>query len=351
MAPVRERLGWRTAGQALERPPDDREVMARSLLYKFAGGALLVSIALAMAAPGTDVRGLGACAGIAWLLAGLLLWRFDELPDWGYPALVAAGTLLVTGAIAFAGADNVVYPMFYLWISLSAFYFFPARIAHAQLAVVGVGYALTGVSADRWLIVVGTVWLAGTLIGLLRRRTELLVAQLGQAAITDPLTGLLNHRGFEERLETMLAQSNRSGREFTLAIGDLDGFKRVNDRLGHLAGDDVLRRLAPLLRDALRAGDSVGRLGGDEFALLFDGSDDAEAYLVVERVRSAVASAFADDMVRITVSFGLAAWPDHGGSARALLYAADHALYAAKGLGRDRSVIYSDQLRRPDLAA
>ncbi len=151
MAPVRERLGWRTAGQALERPPDDREVMARSLLYKFAGGALLVSIALAMAAPGTDVRGLGACAGIAWLLAGLLLWRFDELPDWGYPALVAAGTLLVTGAIAFAGADNVVYPMFYLWISLSAFYFFPARIAHAQLAVVGVGYALTGVSADRWL--------------------------------------------------------------------------------------------------------------------------------------------------------------------------------------------------------
>jgi len=217
--------------------------MARSLLYKFAGGALLVSIALAMAAPGTDVRGLGACAGIAWLLAGLLLWRFDELPNWGYPALVAAGTVLVTGAIAFVGADSVVYPMFYLWISLSAFYFFPARVAHAQLALVGVGYALTGVSAGRWLIVVGTVWLAGTLIGL------------------------LNHRGFEERLETMLAQANRSGREFTLAIGDLDGFKRVNDRLGHLAGDDVLRRLAPLLRDALRAGDSVGRLGGDEFAL------------------------------------------------------------------------------------
>ena len=247
MAPVRERLGWRTAGQALERPPDDREVMARSLLYKFAGGAMLVSIALAMAAPGTDVRGLGACAGIAWLLAGLLLWRFDELPNWGYPALVAAGTLLVTGAIAFAGAGNVVHPMFYLWISLSAFYVFPTRIAHAQLALVGLGYALTGVSTDRWLIVVGTVWLAGTLIGL------------------------LNHRGFEERLETMLAQANRSGREFTLAIGDLDGFKSVNDRLGHLAGDDVLRRLAPLLRDALRAGDSVGRLGGDEFALLVDG--------------------------------------------------------------------------------
>ena len=73
--------------------------------------------------------------------------------------------------------------------------------------------------------------------------------------------------------------------------------------------------------------------------------------MVVERLRSAVASAFADDTVRITVSFGLAAWPDHGGSARALLYAADHAFYAAKGLGRDRSVIYSDQLRRPDLAA
>src|SRR4029079_15919781 len=169
-------------------------------------------------------------------------------------------------------------------------YLFPSRVAHAQLALVGACYALTGVTADRWLIVVGTVWLAGTPIRPLRRRTELLVAQLSQAAITVPLTGLLNHRGFEERVETMLAQSNRSGREFTLAICDRDGFKSVNDRLGHLAGDDVLRRLAPLLRDALRAGDAAGRLGGDEFALLFDGSDDTGAYMGGGRLGSSSAT-------------------------------------------------------------
>ncbi len=85
---------------------------------------------------------------------------------------------------------------------------------------------------------------------------------------------------------------------------------------------------------------------GDEFALLLDGADRAEAYLVVERLRDAVASTFAGDDVPVTASFGVAAWPDHGGSARGLLFAADCALYAAKGLGRDRTVIYSDQLRR-----
>jgi diguanylate cyclase (GGDEF)-like protein len=258
------------------------------------------------------------------------------------PALVALATVLVTAAIAFAEPG---YTMFYVWIALGAFAWCSPRVAHAELALVGASYALTGVPADRWVVVVGTAWLAGAAVGRLRHRTEVLTGQLDEAAVTDPLTGLLNHRGFHDRLDAMLAASNRTGREFALAIGDVDGFK------GHPAGDDVLRQLAPMLRDAMRSGDAVGRLGGDEFALLFDGATDREAYLVVERLRGAIAAVFADDEAPLTMSFGLAAWPDHGGSARALLYAADHALFAAKGLGRDRSVIYSDQLRRPDLAA
>jgi diguanylate cyclase (GGDEF)-like protein len=269
----------------------------------------------------------------------------DRLPDWGPAALVALGTVLVTGAIAVAGSDGAVYTMFYLWIAVAAFACCSWRVAHAELALVAAAYALTGVPADRWLIVIGTTWLAGAVVGHLRQRSEVLAAQLGEAAVTDPLTGLLNHRGFQDRLESTLAESNRSGREFTIAIGDLDGFA------AHPSGDDVLRRLAPVLRDALRTSDAVGRLGGDEFGLLLEGSDDAEAYLVIERLRTTVAAVFRDDDVRLTASFGLATWPDHGGSVRALLYAADHALYAAKGLGRDRTVIYSDQLRRPDIAA
>jgi diguanylate cyclase (GGDEF)-like protein len=261
------------------------------------------------------------------------------------PALVALATVLLTAAVAFGGSGGGVYAVFYVWIAVAAFAWCTPRVAHCELALVGAGYALTGVPADRWVIVVGTAWLAGAVVGRLRGRAEDLAGQLDEAAVTDPLTGLLNHRGFHDRLDAMLATSNRNGREFALAIGDVDGFK------SHPAGDDVLRQLAPMLRDAMRFGDWVGRLGGDEFALLFDRADDGEAYLQVERLRSAIAAAFAEDDVPLTMSFGLAAWPDHGGSARALLYAADHALFAAKGLGRDRSVIYSDQLRRPDLAA
>lgn len=259
------------------------------------------------------------------------------------PALVALATVLVTAAVVFAGGG--VYEVFYVWVAVAAFAWCPPRVAHCELALVGACYALTGVPADRWVIVVGTAWLAGAVVGRLRARAEDLAGQLDEAAVTDPLTGLLNHHGLHDRLDTMLATSNRNGREFALAIGDVDGFK------SHPAGDDVLRRVAQMLRDAMRFGDGVGRLGGDEFALLFDGADDREAYLQVERLRTAIAAVFADDEVPLTISFGLAAWPDHGGSARALLYAADHALFAAKGLGRDRSVIYSDQLRRPDLAA
>jgi diguanylate cyclase (GGDEF)-like protein len=131
-----------------------------------------------------------------------------------------------------------------------------------------------------------------------------------------------------------------------LLIGDLDHFKRVNDVLGHPAGDERLTRFAQLLYAGKRRIDAAARMGGEEFALLLPETDEHGAYVIAERLRHKVREAFAPDQVALTVSFGVAAYPTHGSTGDQLLVAADQALYVAKELGRDRTAIY-----RPEVTA
>jgi diguanylate cyclase (GGDEF)-like protein/putative nucleotidyltransferase with HDIG domain len=158
------------------------------------------------------------------------------------------------------------------------------------------------------------------------------VEQLRDLAELDPLTGLRNRRGFEHGLES------RRG-PFALVICDLDHFKRVNDTLGHPAGDDVLRRFADLLRACTRENDAAVRLGGEEFALVLAGVGERDALTVAERLRREVAAEFHDFPVPISVSVGIAdSGPADG--PEALVRAANRALFAAKRLGRDRCVVH-----------
>jgi diguanylate cyclase (GGDEF)-like protein/putative nucleotidyltransferase with HDIG domain len=158
------------------------------------------------------------------------------------------------------------------------------------------------------------------------------VERLRDLAELDPLTGLRNRRGFENGLD------DRRGR-LALVICDLDHFKRVNDTLGHPAGDDVLRRFADLLRTCTREGDAAVRLGGEEFALVLAGVGEREALTVAERLRREVAAEFHDFPVPISVSVGIAD-SGPGDGAEALVRAANRALFAAKRLGRDRCVVH-----------
>jgi diguanylate cyclase (GGDEF)-like protein/PAS domain S-box-containing protein len=162
-----------------------------------------------------------------------------------------------------------------------------------------------------------------------RRRLE---ARLRHEADHDPLTGLLNRRRFEEELDYHAIDCVRYGAEGALLLLDVDNLKPVNDQRGHAAGDAVLRRVAALLRDNLRGSDRIGRLGGDEFAVLLPRGTAEEAEGVAEKL---VAALRADEEAGITISIGVAGFEGapHGG--RAVLGAADRALYAAKGLGRD----------------
>ena len=158
-------------------------------------------------------------------------------------------------------------------------------------------------------------------------------------ALVDGLTGLANRRQAENSLDAELARAARFGGSVAFILCDLDNFKKVNDQFGHLAGDDVLRELASVLRDTVRAVDVAARWGGEEFALLLPATDAAGATQVAERAREALEQRTIltqdGDAVHVTASFGVAAYPDHG-SGDDLLAAADAALYEAKRLGRNR---------------
>jgi diguanylate cyclase (GGDEF)-like protein len=168
--------------------------------------------------------------------------------------------------------------------------------------------------------------------------------RVSEAAVRDPLTGLLNRRYFDEAVEAAFANARRSGASLSLIVFDLDRFSAVNNEHGHAVGDAVLRRVARAMAGAVRVGDTIARYGGEEFVLIAPGANATEAVGVAERVRAAVveASGSAPDVgshgVPITVSAGVASLLGDELDGRSLFRAADSALLAAKRAGRDRVV-------------
>ena len=164
-----------------------------------------------------------------------------------------------------------------------------------------------------------------------------LVLRLRQLTRVDPLTGALNRRAFDAALRSAHAAADR-GTSYALVVIDMDHFKRLNDELGHPAGDAVLRLLVEQVRPLLREVDAVARLGGEEFALLLHGTDSAGAALVAERVRlqlRQLAWQWQGRAWPLSASFGVAQWQPGDASPEVVLARADAALYEAKRLGRD----------------
>jgi diguanylate cyclase (GGDEF)-like protein len=163
---------------------------------------------------------------------------------------------------------------------------------------------------------------------------------LAHAATVDPLTGLFNRRHFHSRIEEEIERARRYSLELSLLLIDIDDFKYINDTLGHLAGDFLLRQVAEILKRSVRMFDVCTRYGGEEFAILMPGSRAQNAVVVAERIRSRVESASRDDgplppHIRITVSLGLAVLRDET-SSQELIARADRALYRAKAEGKNR---------------
>ncbi|MDR7434490.1 MAG: EAL domain-containing protein [Armatimonadota bacterium] len=174
-----------------------------------------------------------------------------------------------------------------------------------------------------------------------RKRFE---AEITYLASHDPLTGAFNRRRFQEELQHRIAQARRAGKGGALLFLDLDNFKEVNDRLGHRAGDDLLRAVVQSIQRNLRETDVLGRLGGDEFGILLFPIDTRQALSVAERVLQTIREhevLLAGRLVRLSCSCGISLFPDHGTTVDEVLSAADSSLYMAKERGGDRVVIYA----------
>jgi len=169
---------------------------------------------------------------------------------------------------------------------------------------------------------------------MLQKKNE----ELERLSITDGLTGLVNHRFLIQRLNEEGIRADRYHHEFAVMMADVDHFKQYNDEFGHPAGDEVLKRVADILRASVRPGDTAARYGGEEFAIVMPETPATEAFEIAEHVRARVASESFPGR-KITLSIGVAEFPSDADIPHAVMAAADKALYEAKRDGRNRTVL------------
>lgn len=239
-----------------------------------------------------------------------------------------------------AGDGAILYTMPVLWMT----FFYGRRGAVGILACVAVGHAAalmilpsSSVYPGRWLDVMLSVAASAIVVLALESRNQALVGRLAAEARTDPLTGLLNRRGLDERATVAIAHARRDRTTVAVAGFDLDHFKCINDRWGHETGDRVLVRLGGLLKHEARDIDTVARVGGEEFVVVLPDTDLDGAGAFADRIRAGLAAAPSEDLPPARVSAGIVSSVAPEDLAT-LLAQADAALYDAKRAGRDRTM-------------
>ncbi len=177
-------------------------------------------------------------------------------------------------------------------------------------------------------------------------QNAVLYGHMTHQAITDGLTEIYNHHYFHDYLGGVLEEARRQGRSISVLMVDIDHFKSFNDRYGHKTGDYVLHRVAQTIKASLRKGDLVARYGGEEFAVVLDGASIRPALEVAERLRKAVEEErflYDGRILHVTVTVGVATYPDDASSMDALVSRADQSMYAAKEAGRNRVAFSSSR--------
>jgi diguanylate cyclase (GGDEF)-like protein len=297
----------------------------RSAIYALGGAAVVIVVVLHEMLPrrwrGRATVGLEVVAALA--LATGLVWLTEGANSpfvFTYHLLVVAAALTMGSRLA-------------LLVTAAA------SLAYVGQLLLDVGLTASGVDLLRVAINLGSLWLLAYLAGVYassERRVRARVLELSQ---TDPLTGLFNRAHLFPTLDREVQRTRRSSRGFCVLMIDLDGLKAINDSLGHLQGDDVLRAVSRVITGSIRTVDSAYRYGGDEFLILLPETEFIGAYVVAEKIREGVeeiGESLATDLATTSVSIGLVSHPEDGSSTEELMVAADRAMYQAKSLGRNQ---------------
>jgi len=304
---------------------------------------------------------LGDAVGAVIVTPVLLLWWENPKLKWNQRQWIEAGALCLglnaISLILFGGffhAELKNYPLEYLCIPFLIWVGFRFGVREAATAVcVLAGIAAWGtmhgygafareslntslllMQAFMGIIAITTLALAAEVTE--HRRAEERVRNL---AVSDPLTGLANYRQLVEALETEIKRYGRNERQFMVLLLDLDGLKKINDAMGHLVGSRALCRLADMLRLYSREMDTAARYGGDEFVLILPETDLEAARLVAQRIAKRLAED--GEEPKISVSIGMAVYPEDGDTIHEILGAADRDLYREKGVPKKRFLLPS----------
>lgn len=283
------------------------------------------------------------CVGLAWYWP--TLWLLAPFGALAGAILVRAGT---------DGLDAGIGPLLLIPILAVAVYGSRRALVGTIVCVAG-AVIIAQVATAEDAIELNPVWrqdlvlaVMATVLGLViqdlvtRMRQERNLAEergriIEELALTDPLTGIDNRRGWERMIQRSVGQARRHHQPLSLAMLDLDHFKRYNDAHGHQAGDDFLRKVALDWEGRARIEDHIARYGGEEFVITLPNTDLAGAKTIVERLRTGLPQPGEDPDTWITCSAGIAEW-DGSETVRELVARADQALYQAKDEGRDRTV-------------
>jgi diguanylate cyclase (GGDEF)-like protein len=352
--------GWTSPASAPFASADDQpagtlpmtpshDAVVRVVWWVAIAGVLVgIGISNAFAANRSAIYALGGIAVVTVVVLHEMLprrWRGRA----SVTLEVVAALALATGLVWLTGGADSPFVFTFDLLVVAAALTMASRLAllvtaAASLAYVGqllmdVSLTASGVDLLRVGINLGALWLLAYLAGVYagsERRVRARVLELSQ---TDPLTGLFNRGQLFPTLEQEVQRTRRSGRGFCVLMIDLDGLKAINDSMGHLRGDDVLRAVGRVINGSIRTVDSAYRYGGDEFLILLPETEFIGAYVVAEKIREGVeeiGESLATDLAATSVSIGLVSHPEDGSSPEELMVAADRAMYQAKALGKNQ---------------
>jgi diguanylate cyclase (GGDEF)-like protein len=304
---------------------------------------------------------LGDAVGAVTVTPLLLLWWENPRLRWtrrkGTELAVLFSGLFATSWIVFGNSFHSElknYPLEYLCIPFliwAAFRFGRRKAATAlcALSVIAAWGTSHGYGPFAWETQNASMLLMQAFMGIMAITTLALAAEVTEhkraeervrhLAVSDPLTGLANYRQLVEALETEIKRYGRNERPFVVLLLDLDGLKKINDALGHIAGSRALCRLADMLRLYSREMDTAARYGGDEFVLILPETDPEAARQVAQRISKRLAED--GEEPKLSVSIGMAVFPDDGETSNEILGAADRDLYREKGVPKKRFLLPS----------